>query len=79
MSSESPIEFVKQVGSISEYRLKSNGLSILLYPKETGVPVVTFNVTYRVGSRNESTGNTGSTHFLEHVGFYEVCVCNMCI
>jgi zinc protease len=32
-------------------------------------PVVTFNVTYHVGSRNEVTGSTGSTHLLEHLMF----------
>jgi zinc protease len=33
------------------------------------VPVVTFMVTYRVGSRNEVTGTTGATHLLEHLMF----------
>ena len=32
-------------------------------------PVVTFQVTYRVGSRNEVTGTTGATHILEHLMF----------
>jgi zinc protease len=31
--------------------------------------VVTFQVTYCVGSRNEVTGTTGSTHLLEHLMF----------
>src|SRR5580692_181027 len=50
--------FVKSLGGIDEYRLESNGLS-----------VVTFEVTYRVGSRNEVTGTTGATHILEHMMF----------
>jgi len=32
-------------------------------------PVVTFMVTYHVGSRNEAVGHTGSTHLLEHLMF----------
>ncbi|MEE9466085.1 MAG: pitrilysin family protein, partial [Candidatus Neomarinimicrobiota bacterium] len=32
-------------------------------------PVVTFMVTYLVGSRNEAIGHTGATHLLEHLMF----------
>ncbi len=60
--------FVKTVGAISEYTLDSNGLTVLLFP-EHSAPVVTFQVTYRVGSRNEVTGTTGATHLLEHLMF----------
>jgi len=60
--------YVKSLGGIDEYRLESNGLSVLLAP-EHSVPVVTFQVTYRVGSRNEVTGTTGATHILEHMMF----------
>ena len=62
------VAFVRKVGPISEYRLESNGLQILLLP-EKSAPVVTFMVTYRVGSRNEVTGTTGATHLLEHLMF----------
>ena len=61
-------KFVKTVGTISEYVLQSNGLTVLLMP-ERSAPVVTFMVTYRVGSRNEVTGTTGATHLLEHLMF----------
>jgi zinc protease len=61
-------EFVRTVGAISEYTLQSNGLSVLLMPDHSA-PVVTFMVTYRVGSRNEVTGTTGATHLLEHLMF----------
>jgi zinc protease len=61
-------KYVRTVGSISEYTLESNGLSVLLMP-EHSAPVVTFMVTYRVGSRNEVTGTTGATHLLEHLMF----------
>jgi zinc protease len=60
--------YVKTVGAISEYKLDSNGLAVLLLP-EHSAPVVTFMVTYRVGSRNEVTGTTGATHLLEHLMF----------
>ena len=60
--------FVKSAGGIEEYQLDSNGLTVLLSPDHSA-PVVTFEVTYRVGSRNEVTGTTGATHILEHMMF----------
>jgi zinc protease len=60
--------FVKSVGGIDEYTLNSNGLTVLIAPDHSA-PVVTFQVTYRVGSRNEVTGTTGATHLLEHLMF----------
>jgi zinc protease len=59
---------VKSLGGIDEYQLDSNGLTVLL-AADTSAPVVTFQVTYRVGSRNEVTGTTGATHILEHLMF----------
>lgn len=59
---------VRNVGGIDEYRLEANGLRVLLQPQKTA-PVVTFMVTYHVGSRNEVTGTTGATHLLEHLMF----------
>jgi zinc protease len=61
-------KYVRTVGAISEYTLESNGLTVLLMP-ERSAPVVTFMVTYMVGSRNEVTGTTGATHLLEHLMF----------
>jgi zinc protease len=60
--------YLKTLGGIEEYRLDSNGLTVLLVPDHSA-PVVTFQVTYRVGSRNEVTGTTGATHILEHMMF----------
>jgi len=60
--------FIKSLGGIDEYRLDANGLDILIKPDHSA-PVVTFQVTYRVGSRNEVTGATGATHILEHMMF----------
>jgi zinc protease len=62
------VTYVKSLGGIDEYTIDSNGLDVLLVP-EHSVPVVTFQVTYRVGSRNEVTGATGATHLLEHLMF----------
>lgn len=62
------VSYVKSLGGIDEYRLDSNGLAILLSPDDS-MPTVTFNVVYRVGSRNEVTGTTGATHLLEHLMF----------
>jgi zinc protease len=59
---------VRSLAGIEEYRLDSNGLTVLLVPDHSA-PVVTFEVTYQVGSRNEVTGTTGATHILEHMMF----------
>jgi zinc protease len=60
--------FVQSVGGIDEYTLDANGLQVLVKPDHSA-PVASFNVTYHVGSRNEVTGTTGSTHLLEHLMF----------
>lgn len=52
---------------ISEYRL-DNGMKTLLV-ENCVAPVVTVMVLYKVGSRNEAVGYTGSTHLLEHMMF----------
>ena len=61
-------EFVKESGGIQEYKMTSNGLTVLL-KEDHSAPVATFMVTYNVGSRNEAIGYTGSTHLLEHLMF----------
>jgi zinc protease len=59
---------VAKVGDITEYVLKSNGLRVLhKYIPDTGV--VTTNLTYLVGARDEETGETGIAHMLEHMLF----------
>ena len=62
------VEHVETFRGVAQYRLKSNGMTILLAPDRTS-PVFTFMVVYHVGSRNESPGNTGSAHLLEHLIF----------
>jgi zinc protease len=58
---------VRSVEGVSEYRL-SNGLQVLLYPDQSS-STVSINVTYKVGSRHESYGETGMAHLLEHMNF----------
>ena len=62
------VERLDSLGGITQYRLKSNGMAILL-ARNDAAPVVTFEVVYHVGSRNEAPGNTGSAHLLEHLLF----------
>ena len=45
-----------------------NGLKVLLLENHRS-PAVTFQVWYRVGSRNEVDGKSGVAHFLEHMLF----------
>ncbi|HEV2704836.1 MAG TPA: pitrilysin family protein [Pyrinomonadaceae bacterium] len=61
------VEFVTEADGIREYRM-ANGLKLLLVENRVA-PVATFCVLYRVGSRNEAVGYTGSTHLLEHMMF----------
>src|SRR5438105_3241406 len=60
------VELVETFRGVAQYRLKSNGMTILSVPNRAS-PVVTFMVVYHVGSRNEAPGNTGSAHLLEHM------------
>ena len=59
---------VKTVAGIAEYKFAANDLAVLLL-EDHSAPVLTFMVTYRVGSKNEVTGTTGATHLLEHLMF----------
>jgi zinc protease len=45
-----------------------NGLKVILLENHRA-PLVTFQVVYRVGSRNEEWGKTGLSHMLEHMMF----------
>jgi len=49
-------------------RVLPNGLKVLLR-EEHKSPVVTFQIWYKVGSRNERLGRTGISHLLEHMMF----------
>jgi zinc protease len=52
---------------VCETTLK-NGLKVLLLENHKA-PLVTFQVWYRVGARNEQWGKTGLSHMLEHMMF----------
>ena len=67
-SVESKFKFIKKLADIEEYLYEPNGLTILLI-KDNSTPVVTTQITYNVGSKHEVSGNTGSTHLLEHLLF----------
>ncbi|WP_218079717.1 M16 family metallopeptidase [Anthocerotibacter panamensis] len=58
---------VRTLEGIREYKL-DNGLKVLLFP-DSSKPTVTVNITYLVGSRQESYGETGMAHLLEHLQF----------
>jgi len=45
-----------------------NGLKVILLENHKA-PVITFQIWYRVGSRNETHGKTGLSHVLEHMMF----------
>ncbi|MCC7225575.1 MAG: insulinase family protein [Burkholderiaceae bacterium] len=59
---------VTSVEGITEYKLTSNGLRVLLAPDDSK-PTTTVNMTYLVGSRHENYGETGMAHLLEHMLF----------
>ena len=52
---------------VVEHNLK-NGLKVLLL-REARAPLVTIQIWYRVGSRNEELGKTGLSHLTEHLMF----------
>lgn len=64
---QAALQPVSAVEGIREYRLP-NGLQVLLNPDDSK-PTTTVNMTYRVGSRHESYGETGMAHLLEHLMF----------
>ena len=59
---------IKTVAGIEEYLLKVNGLRVL-YLNRPHTGVVTTNITYLVGARDEARGETGVAHMLEHMLF----------
>ena len=59
---------LKSINEITEYTLTSNGLHVL-YVHRPGSGVVTSDIVYFVGSRDEARGETGIAHMLEHMLF----------
>jgi zinc protease len=61
------MKFIKSFAGIDEYQL-DNGMKILLKPNKN-TPMISWQVWYKVGSRNESPNLTGIAHYLEHIMF----------
>ncbi len=61
------IKFITELNNIKQYELP-NGLKVLL-KQNNSIPLVTFSIWYKVGSRNEIKGEYGLAHFLEHMMF----------
>ncbi len=54
-------------GHLEQHEL-DNGLRVLLH-QDRRLPLVTVNLWYHVGSKNEETGRTGLAHLFEHMLF----------
>jgi predicted Zn-dependent peptidase len=57
--------------SLPKYYTKTldNGLEIVAIPMKNGSNVITTDIYYKVGSRNEVMGKSGIAHMLEHMNF----------
>ncbi len=62
-----PIQTEKSGWKVTQ-NILDNGLTVLIL-EDQRAPVVTLQVWYRVGSRNERPGITGISHLLEHLMF----------
>lgn len=52
-----------------ETRTLPNGLQVVAIPMENGTNVISTDIFYKVGSRNEVMGKSGIAHMLEHMNF----------
>ncbi|MEA3227956.1 MAG: pitrilysin family protein [Campylobacterota bacterium] len=57
--------------SLPKYETKTlkNGLQIVVIPLKNNTNVISTDIFYKVGSRNEIMGKTGIAHMLEHMNF----------
>jgi predicted Zn-dependent peptidase len=57
--------------SLPKYHTKTldNGLQIVVIPMKNDSSVITTDIFYKVGSRNEVMGKSGIAHMLEHLNF----------
>src|SRR5262245_17008376 len=62
------VERIASVEGVTEYRL-ANGLRAVLVPDQSK-STTTVNMTYLAGSRQESYGETGMAHLIEHLVSY---------
>ena len=51
------------------HKTLDNGLEVYAIPLENGTGVITTDIFYKVGSRDEILGKTGIAHMLEHMNF----------
>jgi zinc protease len=58
----------RSIGIPFERFTLANGLNVILAPNHT-TPMVTVDIWYHVGSKNEIPGHTGFAHMFEHVMF----------
>lgn len=58
---------MNQTNGVTRHTLK-NGMTVLL-KEQHNAPVISWWVLYRIGSRNERTGLTGVSHWVEHMLF----------
>jgi len=50
-------------------KILENGLQVVAIPMKNGSNVITTDIFYKVGSRNEVMGKSGIAHMLEHLNF----------
>ncbi len=57
--------------SLPAYKTQTldNGLQIVVIPMENNTSVISTDIFYKVGSRNEVMGKSGIAHMLEHMNF----------
>ncbi len=62
---------VIMANSLPKYYTKTlnNGLEVVAIPMNNGSGVITTDIYYKVGSRNEVMGKSGIAHMLEHMNF----------
>ncbi len=62
---------VIMANSLPKYYTKrlDNGLEVVAIPMRNGSGVITTDIYYKVGSRNEVMGKSGIAHMLEHMNF----------
>jgi len=56
------------ISDAAKYETLPNGMQVIVLENHKA-PVATFNVFYKVGSRNEAVGQTGLSHLCEHLMF----------
>jgi len=64
-------ERIKMPSPLPSYETKTlkNGLEIVVIPLKNETNVISTDIFYKVGSRNEVMGKTGIAHMLEHMNF----------